>query len=133
MLVDILGADSVELESDYAETEDAYTQRCEVNGEGARRGDAKMSVSFFQGTEFIRADSDDPVVFAGCRIAQKPPPADSVTFTAVRATCGRGLTVDIEPDSDAVVPPWTSGPDSKPSEQYVNLIHDVLVAISSQK
>lgn len=58
-LVDILGADSVELESDYAETEDAYTQRCEVIGEGAGRGDAKMSVSFFQGTEFIRADSDE--------------------------------------------------------------------------
>jgi hypothetical protein len=52
----------------------------------------------------------------------------------VRATCDPYLIVDVKPDilSDSAIRPWTGGTDSKPPEEYVNLLHGVLVAISSQ-
>ncbi len=127
-LGDIMGVDSVNLEGSYSESEDAFTQRCEV----IAIGEPHMAVAFFQGTEFVRADLDDPVVFANCRVAQKPPAREFVTYAAVRATCGRGITVDIEPNGEAAIPPWTGQPDVKPTQEYVDLLRAVLVAISSQ-
>jgi hypothetical protein len=129
-LADILGADSVGLEGRYSEAEDGLAQVCEVTAND--RDDSNLAVAFMQGTEFKRAAAGDPVVFAGCRVMQKPPPGDHVRSTAVRATCGRALTVDISPDARSTIPPWTSESVSKPSSEYVDVLHDVLVAVSSQ-
>lgn len=129
----ILDAQSVTLEGAFSDSEDALTQSCSITTDSPG-GDTELSVLFMQGTEFRRAGTHDPLVFAGCRVAQEAPPADKAWAAAVRATCGPALTVDVKADlrKDAGIRPWTEGPNSKPADEYVDLLHDVLVAVSSR-
>ncbi len=129
----ILDASSVMLESDYSESEEAYTSSCSVTETGVEE-DTGLQIAFMQGTEFKGADADDPVIYPGCRIARTAPSADVTSLSGVRVTCGRALTVDvsIEYPKDSAIPPWTSGADAQPSERYVELVRDVLGAVALQ-
>ena len=129
----ILDAPSVVLESDYSESEDAYTRSCSVTETGVEE-DTGLRVAFMHGTEFKGADADDPVIYPGCRIAQPAPSAEVTSLGGVRVTCGRALTVDvsIEYPKESSIPAWASGADTKPSERYVELLRDVLGAVALQ-
>lgn len=118
-LVRLVGGESVSVEGTFVDHEDAAVADCNVRPEGTV--DVGLRVSLSQGTEFRGAKEDDPVVFAGCRVAS--PEARGGT-TWVRVTCRPDLTVDavLTNVGDATVDP----------EALIDLLHDVLVAVSKQ-
>lgn len=118
-LVGLVGGESVSVDGDFVDTEDAAVADCNVSPDG--QVDIGLRVSLMQGTEFRGANEDDPGVFAGCRVAS---PESNGGTTWVRVTCRPDLTVD------AVL---TGGdhPTVEP-DTLVDLLHDVLVAVSQQ-
>lgn len=118
-LVRLAGSGSISIDGGFVDNEDAAVADCNVSPEGNR--DLGLRVSLNQGTEFRGAEQDDPVVFAGCRVAS---PASSDSTTWVRVTCRPDLTVDavLTSDDHATVEPDT----------LVDLLHDVLVNVSQQ-
>jgi hypothetical protein len=118
-LVRLVGGESVSVVGTFVDSEDAAVADCSVRPEGTV--DVGLQVSLSQGTEFRGAKKDDPVVFAGCRVAS---PESRGRTTWVRVTCHPDLTVD------AVL---TSGGDAKAEpDALVDLLHDVLSGVSQQ-
>lgn len=130
----LVGTDSLNLQNSFVDNEDAARLSCTVSTDTSTVDNPALSIEFFQGSEFKGAGPEDPVVFPGCRVLDKPPPVRDRSAAGIRTTCAPDLTIDVSL-SRVVAPavlPWTSDVDSRPAPEYVDLVHDLLVALSSQ-
>ncbi len=118
-LKELLDSESIWYRESLSDHEESISQHCTATPE--ENGDIGLGVSLMQGSEFVGAEDDDPLVFPGCRAA----PAESQDGTTwYRISCEPDLAVD-----GAVG--RIDGPAVEP-DTLEDLLHDVLVAVSQQ-
>lgn len=118
-LKELLDSESIWFRESLRDQEESISQHCTATPE--ENGDIGLSVSLMQGSEFVGAEADDPLVFPGCRAA---PPESLDGTTWYRISCEPDLAVD-----GAVG--RIDGPAVEP-DILEDLLHDVLVAVSQQ-